>query len=391
MTDKNLSYLKRVSEVFLSFFLLGFTSFGGPAAHLGYFNQTFIQRKQWASEAQYAQWIALSQIIPGPGSSQVGFALGYHRAGLLGAIAAFVAFTLPSFVVMVLLAQFGHHWQGNVWFDAVVHALKLLAVVVVADACVSMWRSFCQSKTMAAVAVFSAVFVALSPSGFASVAVLFLAVCFGVIARHTAGSTVTESLPKVRFAWGFFVVAMAMFVMSCLLSSGLMGLFADFYRAGALVFGGGHVVLPMLATFVPASESDLLLGYAAAQAVPGPMFTMASFLGASATPAGANVWLWAGMATLAVFSSGLLLMLSAQGVWQRLSGHLQFRSAVASLNAAVVGILLAALYHPIGTSSLLSVWDVVIVGLGFIWLVYKRPSIFVLILVFMLVGLVRSF
>ena len=390
MTDKNLSYLKRVSEVFLSFFLLGFTSFGGPAAHLGYFNQTFIQRKQWASEAQYAQWIALSQIIPGPGSSQVGFALGYHRAGLLGAIAAFVAFTLPSFVVMVLLAQFGHHWQGNVWFDAVVHALKLLAVVVVADACVSMWRSFCQSKTMAAVAVFSAVFVALSPSGFASLAVLFLAVCFGVIARHTAGSMVTESLPKVRFAWGFFVVAMAMFVMSCLLSSGLMGLFADFYRAGALVFGGGHVVLPMLATFVPASESDLLLGYAAAQAVPGPMFTMASFLGASATPAGANVWLWAGMATLAVFSSGLLLMLSAQGVWQRLSGHLQFRSAVASLNAAVVGILLAALYHPIGTSSLLSIWDVVIVGLGFIWLVYKRPSIFILILMFVLVGVIRN-
>ena len=390
MTDKNLSYFKRVSEVFLSFFLLGFTSFGGPAAHLGYFNQTFIQRKQWASEAQYAQWIALSQIIPGPGSSQVGFTLGYHRAGLLGAITAFVAFTLPSFVVMVLLAQFGHHWQGNVWFDAVVHALKLLAVVVVADACVSMWRSFCQSKTMAAVAVFSAVFVALSPSGFASLAVLFLAVCFGVIARHTAGSTVTESLPKVRFAWGFFVVAMAMFVMSCLLSSGLMGLFADFYRAGALVFGGGHVVLPMLATFVPASESDLLLGYAAAQAVPGPMFTMASFLGASATPAGANVWLWAGMATLAVFSSGLLLMLSAQGVWQCLSGHLQFRSAVASLNAAVVGILLAALYHPIGTSSLLSIWDVVIVGLGFIWLVYKRPSIFILILMFVLVGVIRS-
>ncbi|RCX04650.1 chromate efflux transporter [Marinomonas foliarum] len=390
MTDKNLSYLKRVSEVFLSFFMLGFTSFGGPAAHLGYFNQTFIKRKQWASEAQYAQWIALSQIVPGPGSSQVGFALGYHRAGLLGAIAAFVAFTLPSFVVMVLLAQFGHHWQGHVWFDSVVHALKLLAVVVVADACVSMWRSFCQSKTMAGVTVASAAFVILSPFGFASLAVLLMSVCFGVITRHSAGPTVTEPLPKVRFAWFFLGVALVIFVVSFLLSSGITGLFADFYRAGALVFGGGHVVLPMLATFVPASESDLLLGYAAAQAVPGPMFTMASFLGASATPAGANAWLWAGMATLAVFSSGLLLMLSAQGAWQRLSCHVLFRSAVASLNAAVVGILLAALYHPIGTSSLLSVWDVVIVGLGFIWLVYKRPSIFVLILVFVLVGLARS-
>ncbi|WP_137170487.1 chromate efflux transporter [Marinomonas sp. FW-1] len=390
MTDKNLSYLKRISEVFFSFLLLGFTSFGGPAAHLGYFNQTFIKRKQWASEAQYAQWIALSQIIPGPGSSQVGFALGYHRAGLLGAIAAFVAFTLPSFIVMVLLAQFDHHWQGNIWFDAVVHALKLLAVVVVADACVSMWRSFCQSKTMAGVAVFSAAFVIWSPFGFASLAVLLIALCFGVITRHSAGTTVTESLPKVRCAWAFFGIAMVVFLLSFLLAGGMAGLFADFYRAGALVFGGGHVVLPMLATFVPASESDLLLGYAAAQAVPGPMFTMASFLGASATPAGANVWLWAGMATLAVFLSGLLLMLSAQGAWQGLSRHVQFRSAVASLNAAVVGILLAALYHPIGTSSLLSVWDIAIVGLGFIWLISKRPSIFVLILMFVLVGLARS-
>ncbi|PYF79923.1 chromate transporter [Marinomonas alcarazii] len=390
MTDKNLSYLKRISEVFFSFLLLGFTSFGGPAAHLGYFNQTFIKRKQWASEAQYAQWIALSQIIPGPGSSQVGFALGYHRSGVLGAIAAFVAFTLPSFIVMVLLAQFGHHWQGNVWFDAVVHALKLLAVVVVADACVSMWRSFCQSKTMAGVAVFSAALVIWSPFGFASLAVLLIALCFGVITRHSAGATVTESLPKVRCAWAFFGIAVVVFLASFLLAGGMAGLFADFYRAGALVFGGGHVVLPMLATFVPASESDLLLGYAAAQAVPGPMFTMASFLGASATPAGANVWLWAGMATLAVFLSGLLLMLSAQGAWQGLSRHVQFRSAVASLNAAVVGILLAALYHPIGTSSLLSVWDIAIVGLGFIWLISKRPSIFVLILMFVLVGLARS-
>lgn len=391
MTDKNLSYFKRIIEVFVSFLLLGFTSFGGPAAHLGYFNQTFIKRKQWASEAQYAQWVALSQIVPGPGSSQVGFALGYHRAGLLGAVAAFIAFTLPSFVVMVLLAQFGNHWQGNVFFDGIVHALKLLAVVVVADACVSMWRSFCQSKIMASFAIFSAAFIVISPSGFASLFVLFAAVCFGFLARPSIVPTAADSLPNVRFAWCFFAIAIAIFVASFLFDSGLSGLFADFYRAGALVFGGGHVVLPMLSAFVPTHESNLLLGYAAAQAVPGPMFTMASFLGASVTPEGGNVWSWAGVATLAVFLSGLLLMLSAQAVWQNLSHHALFRSAMASLNAAVVGILLAALYHPIGTSSVLGWMDIVIAVLGFAWLAYKRPSIFALIIVFVAVGLVRSF
>lgn len=391
MTDKNLLYFKRVAEVFVSFLLLGFTSFGGPAAHLGYFNQTFIKNKQWASEAQYAQWVALSQIVPGPGSSQVGFALGYHRAGLLGAIAAFIAFTLPSFVVMVLLAQFGHHWQGNVFFDASAHALKLLAVVVVADACIIMWRSFCQSNIMAGLALFSAVFIILSPSGFASLTVLLIAVLFGMLARSTIVSTASDSLPKVRFAWCFFAVAVVVFMASFFLNSGLSGLFADFYRAGALVFGGGHVVLPMLSTFVSTPESNLLLGYAAAQAVPGPMFTMASFLGASAAPQGANVWLWAGIATFGVFLSGLLLMLGAQNIWHHLSSNTRCRGIVASLNAAVVGILIAALYHPIGTSSLVSVWDIVCVALGFIWLKYKRPSIFVLIIVFVLIGLIRSY
>ncbi|QUX97410.1 chromate transporter [Marinomonas sp. CT5] len=403
MTDKNLSYFKRLTEVFISFLLLGFTSFGGPAAHLGYFNQTFIQRKKWATEAQYAQWVALSQIVPGPGSSQVGFALGYHRAGLLGAVAAFIAFTLPSFVVMVLLAQFGNHWQGNEFFDACVHALKLLAVVVVADACVSMWRSFCRSKVMAWLAIFSAAFIVLSPSGFASLMVLIVAVLFGFLARPPMVPTASEPLPKVRFAVCFFVAAVAIFIASFVVYGGLSGLFVDFYRAGALVFGGGHVVLPMLSAFVmtpesfvePASaainESNLLLGYAAAQAVPGPMFTMASYLGAVLAPDNGNIWVWAGVATLAVFLSGLLLMLSAQAVWQRLSHYARFRSAVASLNAAVVGILLAALYYPIGVSSLLGWLDMVIVVLGFAWLTYKRPSIFILICVFVFIGLVRSY
>lgn len=392
MTNQPPRYLQRLLDVFTSFLLLGFTSFGGPAAHLGYFNQTFIQRKKWASDAQYAQWVALSQIVPGPGSSQVGFALGFHRAGYLGGLAAFIGFTLPSFVVMVLLAQFGEHWQGSVFFDGIVHALKLLAVVVVADACVSMWRSFCQTKATAAIAVCSAAFIVLSPFGLASLLVLLGAACLGVFTRP-AHSDASEPLPTVRLAGGWFVLVVVLFLIGFVFNTGLSGLFADFYQAGALVFGGGHVVLPMLSAFVSdrVSDANLLLGYAAAQAVPGPMFTMASFLGASATPEGENPWLWAAVATMAVFLSGLLLMLSAQSVWQTLSHNARFRSAVSCVNAAVVGILVAALYHPIGTSSVVNGWDILFVGVGFIWLKYKRPPIFLLISAFVLLGLARSY
>lgn len=390
--EKNGLNLKRVVDVFVSFLWLGCTSFGGPAAHLGYFNQTFIKRKQWASDAQYAQWVALSQIVPGPGSSQVGFALGYHRAGLLGAIAAFVAFTLPSFVVMVVLAQFGQQWLGSVFFDGVVQALKLLAVVVVADACVSMWRSFCQRKAMACMALLSAVFLIFVPFGFANLMVLVVAAFVGFFIP-TSTSNTHDPLPKVRFAWCLFGLAVALFLASFVFDTGLGGVFAEFYQAGALVFGGGHVVLPMLSAFVSdrVSDANLLVGYAAAQVVPGPMFTMASFLGASAAPQGANVWLWAGVATLGVFLSGLLLMLCAQNIWQSLSENVVCQRLLASLNAAVVGILIAALYHPIATSSIVSVWDIACVAIGFIWLKYKRPSIFMLIIVFVLIGLVRSY
>ena len=392
MPHSSPSYFKRVLEVFMSFFLLGFTSFGGPAAHLGYFNQEFIKLKKWATESQYVQWVALSQIVPGPGSSQVGFALGYHRAGFAGGIAAFLGFTLPSFVVMVLLVQFGEAWQESEFFDDAVHSLKLLAVVVVADACVSMWRSFCQNRVMVLVALSSSAFLVLYPFGFASLIVLFIAACVGVFAPSSS-SNAREALPKIRFVWLYLLIALGLFVASFLFTDSLGGLFADFYQAGALVFGGGHVVLPMLSAFVSdtVTESNLLLGYAAAQAVPGPMFTMASFLGASVAPQGASIWVWAGVATLAVFLSGLLLMLSAQNAWQSLSTNGRFCSTVGSLNAAVVGILIAALYHPIGTSSLESWIDIVIVGVGFIWLKFKRPSIFKLIIVFVLFGLARSY
>ncbi|MCV2401671.1 chromate efflux transporter [Marinomonas sp. C2222] len=387
--DNSTSYVSRLYHVFVSFFLLGWTSFGGPAAHLGYFNQEFIKAKKWATESQYAQWVALSQVVPGPGSSQVGFALGYHRAGFFGGVAAFVGFTLPSFIIMVALAMFGAAWQGHTLFDGVLYGLKLLAVVVVADACVSMWRSFCQTKVMAAVAIIGAASIVFLPFPFISLIILVLAALFG-LTQGSSEPSEHELLPSVPFTKIIFAIALMLFVASFFFDNGLAGMFADFYKAGALVFGGGHVVLPMLSAFVSdtASSSDLLLGYAAAQAVPGPMFTMASFLGAAATPEGSSIWLWALVGTLAVFLPGLMLMLCAQSAWQKLANYPRFRSAINSLNAAVVGILIAALYSPIATSSLFSVFDVLIVLAGFAWLKYKRPSIFLLILAYIVIGVV---
>ncbi|MBR7887674.1 chromate efflux transporter [Marinomonas sp. A79] len=397
MPNKSFSrYGQRVLDVFWTFLLLGLTSFGGPAAHLGYFNQTFIQRKKWATEAQYAQWVALSQVVPGPGSSQVGFALGYHRAGWLGAWAAFVGFTLPSFIIMVLLAQFGQHWQDQLWFSNLVHGLKLLAVVVVADACLNMWRAFCKSTAMGVLALFSAAFMVFLPVLYPALSMVSLWVLFaaGVFSLFTSPPVAytAEPLPAVRFAPWLLAMVIGLFFVGFVLTDQLSQLFSNFYQAGALVFGGGHVVLPMLSAFVSDSvaDADLLMGYAAAQAVPGPMFTMASFLGASSAPSDANIWLWAGVATLAVFLSGLLLMLSAQSMWQGLSYYARFRSVVMCLNAAVVGILLAALWNPILTSSVLTVWDLMPVLVGFAWLRVKRPSIFTLILSFVALGLISG-
>jgi chromate transporter len=306
----------------------------------------------------------------------------------LGGLAAFVAFTLPSFLIMVLLAQFGHYWQQEAVFDAVVQALKLLAVVVVADACLTMWRSFCQSKMTMFLAIVSAFVLTMLPSAQMSLLVLLVAGLLSILLLDTEPKE-HQALPKVPFAVGFFLLAIGLFLASFLFPQGLGQLFADFYQAGALVFGGGHVVLPMLSSFVAdtVSESNILIGYAAAQAVPGPMFTMASYLGAAS--AQGNIWLWALVATLAVFLSGLLLMLAAQGAWQKLSDNRRFMAAVAGLNAAVVGILLAALYHPIGTSSLHSWLDILVVIVGFVWLIWRRPSIFLLIISFVTVGLLR--
>ena len=379
-------------SVFWKFFLLGCTSFGGPAAHIGYFRKEFVERLGWATETEYAQWVALSQIMPGPGSSQVGFAIGYHRGGVLGAVAAFVGFTLPSVVLMCLFAALGSQLADDVLFQGVLAALKLMAVVVILDAILGMGRSFCQSYRTRLVALLSMVFILLWPLGLNGLLLVLLAGAVGAVwladtPTRTFSAPVSRHIAYVSL--GLFV---ALFVMAVLINgNGGAALMAQLFQAGSLVFGGGHVVLPLmseqLANFV--STTHLLTAYSAAQAVPGPMFTLATYIGAILAPEGGLV-LWGLLATLAIFLPGLLLMLVGQHFWQRVGHYPRVQGAVNAINAAVVGLLAATLIFPILPASVTGIWQALIVLLAFAWLRAKQPAIWQVVTVFVVGGMVSA-
>ncbi len=343
--------MRAVLEVFWHFFSLGLLSFGGPAAHLGYFQKTFVQKLNWIEQASYARLIALSQFLPGPGSSQVGFALGLKRAGLFGGIAAFLGFTLPSFLLMAALAIYQPSDSASDVVTGTVHGLKLLAVVVVADAVLSMLKSFCSNRASLAIGLLAAAILLWFPGLWIQIGVLAIAALVGmsigtpkIEPQHAAPNRIVW-LPLIVFAMLLLALPLAA---SLVLS---LKPFASFYQTGSLVFGGGHVVLPLLQqTIGDAITPDrFIAGYAAAQAVPGPMFSLASFLGAELSPA--NAWLGALIATLGIFLPGFLLVLSLHGAWESLAAQPKVAKAVWGINAAVVGLLLAALYNPIFTSA----------------------------------------
>lgn len=373
-------------EVFKVFFLLGCTSFGGPAAHLGYFRKHFVERLKWVDEAQYAQWIAISQIMPGPGSSQVGFAIGCHRAGILGGIAAFIGFTLPSVILMCVFAWFGAHFLDAAWFGNIITALKLMAVVVVADAAFGMYRAFCTTAFLKLAALLGGAFVLAWPFGLAGLLLVIIAAAIGAMMTPSKTpareSTQVTSLKRANLLLLLFFALFGLSFLSGL--EGVMALIAQFYQAGSFVFGGGHVVLPLINDFVSSdvSTSQVLTGYAAAQAVPGPMFTIATFLGAVSAPSGASV-VWAVAATLAIFLPGLMLMLVGQSYWQSFSKYQRAQSAIRYINAAVVGLLVATLIFPIIPSSVSAYWQIPVVGIAFIWLQAFKPPIWQLISVFL--------
>ncbi|GHX72844.1 chromate efflux transporter [Vibrio cholerae] len=361
--------------IFKTFFALGWVSFGGPAAHIGYFRHTFVEKLGWVSEQEYAQFVALSQFLPGPGSSQVGFAIGYHRGGLAGAWAAFLGFTLPSVLIMLLLAGLSSHLLDTPLFEQVIHGLKLLAIIVVADACLTMYRNFCQQRLTAGLCVLTAVAITLAPSLLTQFAVLLLAALVG---QARLASKPSSALEAFRPSWLSLLLFVSLLLGLPLLaaSSPLVELFGHFFQAGSLVFGGGHVVLPLLQNALGDSLStdQFLTGYAAAQAVPGPMFTLATYLGYVLTPEMPVVG--ALIATLAVFLPGFLLLLGVLKNWSALAQRPKVAGAMQGVNACVVGLLLAALYQPVWSSTVHAPldWAALLIGF-FLFKVLRLPLI----------------
>ncbi|OUL56019.1 chromate efflux transporter [Pseudoalteromonas ulvae] len=371
-------------KIFGLFLKLGCASFGGPAAHLGFFQQVFVEQKRWLTTEQYAQLIALSQFLPGPSSSQAGFAIGLHKGGILGACAAFVGFTLPSFLLLYFLATVPN--SDNAYLLAATTGLKLFAVAVVLDAVITMGKNFCTTQTSVLVCLLTTVMILVIPHPQTQLLALCCAAVFGYVTckEQSASPISLKALRPNKVPLLLFIIlsAAALFAWD-----DLSQLIASFYYAGLFVFGGGHVVLPLLQAAVPhVSEDSFLVAYSAAQAVPGPMFSIATYLGAIAEPT--NALLVATLATLAIFLPGFLLLLIVRESWHTLSQHPRFAHAMSLVNASVVGLLLAALYQPIFTSSVQQPLDLAIVLIGFICLRFLKVKILFLVLAFVTLGFV---
>ncbi|WP_336070526.1 chromate efflux transporter [Nitratireductor rhodophyticola] len=369
------------AEVFGAFLRLGLTSFGGPIAHLGYFRDALVLRRKWLDEKAYADLVALCQFLPGPASSQVGFALGYMRAGPVGAAAAWTAFTLPSAFLLFAFALFASALDNSLG-QGLLHGLKLVAVAVVAQAVWGMARSLCPDRERAGIALAALVLVTVSASAFAQIGAIAIGALLGwLLCRGKAGgdgAVVAFGLSKRAGATCLILFTILLFGLPLVapMAQGL-SVFDTFYRAGALVFGGGHVVLPLLEAGVVepgwATRDAFLAGYGAAQAVPGPLFTFAAYLGAVLGPV-PNGLAGAAIALLAVFLPGFLLLLGIAPFWDRFRQFDAARALMMGTNAAVVGILGAALYDPLWTTAILAPADFAVTAVGFILLTtWKAP------------------
>ncbi|MFM5710774.1 chromate efflux transporter [Aeromonas veronii] len=358
-----------MGQVFIQFLWLGCISFGGPAAHIGYFQRTFVQRLGWLTQAEFARLLALCQLLPGPASSQLGFAIGRHRAGLGGALSAFIGFTLPSFLLLLAAAIGIGQLGSNLWLDAALHGLKLLALIVVADAVLTMSRQFCATGMTQGIMVVTAAALWWQPGLLTQLLMLVGAALICARSQSGAGSVpASAELPSAASSqphWPTLLLFGILFIGLPLLGSPLGQLVADFYRAGSLVFGGGHVVLPLLQESVghTLNEQQFLTGYSLAQLVPGPMFTFATYLGAQLQPE--MPLLGALSATLALFAPGFLLLWAVGPCWQQWLVRSRLAGAVTGINAAVVGLLLAALYQPVWQSAVLAPTDLALAAIGF--------------------------
>ncbi|MYM84456.1 chromate efflux transporter [Duganella sp. FT50W] len=380
--------MKSSVDIFLAFLRLGLTSFGGPVAHLGYFREEFVHRRRWLGEPAYADLVALCQFLPGPASSQVGIALGLLRGGYAGAMAAFLGFTLPS---AILLVVFGLGLATLPLDGGWLHGLKVVAVAVVAQALWGMGKTLTPDRPRATLAIAAATAATLLPSTAGQIGAILIGGVIGWAFLRVDTQLPHATLPvrtSRRTGAGLLIAYLVLLLVLPALAAGsdsyAVKLFAGFYHAGALVFGGGHVILPLLqAQVVPpgwVSNDAFLAGYGAAQAVPGPLSTFAAYLGAVSTQSPAG-WLGAAIALSAIFLPAFLLVMGALPFWESLRRHDGIRRAMPGINAAVVGLLLAAFHHPVWTSAILSGADFCLAAAAFLLLVFwKWPPWLVVVL-----------
>lgn len=368
-------------EVFTAFLKLGLTSFGGPIAHLGYFRDELVTRRGWLSDHAYADLVALCQFLPGPASSQVGFALGMMRAGWMGALAAFMAFTLPSALILLIFAMTAATVSGPIGLGAL-DGLKIVAVAIVAQAVWGMARNLCPDQERASIAVAAVAILAFVPGAFGMVGAIGLGAVAGlVLGRGTAKQVSGHvTMPVRRWQAGLCLAAFGgLLVLLPLVAGGSQALqvIDSFYRSGALVFGGGHVVLPLLQAETVDSgwvtPDTFLVGYGAAQAVPGPLFTFTAYLGAALGPE-PNGIVGAAIALVAIFLPGFLILLGVLPFWDRFRTMATAQSLMQGANAAVVGVLGSALYSPVFTSAIGDMRDFTLALLCFVLLMtWKMP------------------
>jgi chromate transporter len=376
-------------EVLLSFAKLGVSCFGGPIAHIGYFRDEFVTRRRWLDEHAYADLVALCQFLPGPASSQVGFSLGLMRAGYLGGLAAWTGFTLPSAILLVLFAYGAGALAGPLG-AGLIHGLKLVAVAIVAQAVWGMARTLCPDRERASIAVAAALIILFSSSSVAQLGAIAMGGVAGFwlcrSAPPPAGGHV--AVPVSRTAGvvalsAFFLILLGFPILRGVVASATVSLFEAFYRSGALVFGGGHVVLPLLrqAFVTPGWVSDdtFLAGYGAAQAVPGPLFTFAAYLGAVVRPSPHGI-AGAVLGLIGIFLPGVLILVGTLPFWDAFRKRAGAQATMRGVNAAVVGLLGAALYSPVFTSSVAKPGDFGIALVGFVLLtVWRAPPLIVVV------------
>jgi len=387
--DQSSNKLK-IIEIFIVFLSLGLSSFGGPIAHLGFFNRELVLKRKWLDSQLFSELIALCHFLPGPSSSQVGLSIGFIKGGFSGALAAWVGFTTPSAVILIIFGYIYSSYSNSIPFG-LIHGLKIFAVAIVARAIWTMASVFCRNSKCVLIAIMVALIVTLSPAPMFQFMVIIISAIIGTFIFTTNEDNSKNSfanLGKISTATilliSFFLILFSLPILANFLSNPVLILVDSFYRAGSFVFGGGHVVLPLLQGEVVASglvtNEAFLAGYGAAQAMPGPLFTFAAYLG---TVSGSypNGILGGVIALCAIFFPSFLLVIGVLPFWHKLRQILLFRRAIIGINAAVVGILIAAFISPVATNGLLSVHDFIAALAFFVLIHFFKIPIWTLVII----------